>query len=183
MLKSRITGMMLMAMVIVSAGVWVTQSSQGADKDAKKSSVNKKALERTRKQVKMLDDVYKTAVVLITDKYVNDEDDFPAGGAAVALFSAIKEKGWHEVRILDATGQPYDEDNVAKDDFDKGAVEKLVAGDEYVEEVTEIDGVPYLRAATPIPVVLEKCIMCHPHYADVKKGQAIGLLSYTLKIE
>ena len=32
-----------------------------------------KAVERTRKTVRMLDDVYKTAVVLITEHYVNDE--------------------------------------------------------------------------------------------------------------
>ena len=50
------------------------------------------ALERTRKQVRMLDDIYKTAVVLITTHYVNDEDDLPAGSAAIALFDAVKKK-------------------------------------------------------------------------------------------
>ena len=38
------------------------------------------ALVRTRKMVKMLDDIYKTAAVLITDKYVQDEDTFPPAG-------------------------------------------------------------------------------------------------------
>ena len=42
-------------------------------------NVEDPAAERTRKTVKMLDDIYKTAVVLITDKYVESEDDFPAG--------------------------------------------------------------------------------------------------------
>jgi hypothetical protein len=28
-------------------------------------------------------------LALITDKYVNDEDEFPAGSAAIALFEAI----------------------------------------------------------------------------------------------
>ncbi|MCU0981659.1 MAG: hypothetical protein MUF25_21115 [Pirellulaceae bacterium] len=60
-----------------------------------------RALERTRKTVRMLDDIYKAAVVLITDKYVNDEDDFPAGSAAIALFDAVKQKNWHEVKLLD----------------------------------------------------------------------------------
>jgi hypothetical protein len=141
------------------------------------------ALERTRKMVLMLDDVYKTAVVLITDKYVNDEDDFPAGSAAIALFDAIGKKGWHEVRLLDATGEPYDDDNVARDDFEREAIKQLKAGEKYYEQITEVDGKRKLRAATPIPVVLKKCAMCHPHYNDAKPDEPIGLLSYTLTIE
>ena len=141
------------------------------------------AIERTRKTVKMLDDIYKTAVVLITDKYVNDEDDFPAGAAAVAWFEAINKKGWHEVRLLDATGEPYDDDNTARDDFDREAIKQLKAGKDYYEQVEQKSGKPYLRAATPIPVVMKKCTMCHPHYEDAKKGEPIGLLSYTLPIE
>ena len=141
------------------------------------------ATERTRKTVRMLDDVYKTVVVLITDKYVNDEKDFPAGSAAIALFSQIEKKGWHEVRLLDVTGEPYDPKNVAKDEFEKQGVRQLQAGKDYFEEVIEKNGKPYLRAMTAVPVVMQKCVMCHPHYADAKKGAAIGAISYTLPIE
>ena len=49
------------------------------EKPAKKAGRKDAALERTRKTVRMLDDVYKTAVVLITEHYVNDTDDLPAG--------------------------------------------------------------------------------------------------------
>lgn len=141
------------------------------------------AVERTRKTVRMLDDVYKTTVVLITDKYVNDENDFPAGSAAIALFSAIEKTGSHGVRLLDVTGQPYDDKNVAKDEFEKQGVRQLQAGKDYFEQIIEKDGKPYLRAMTPVPVVMQKCVMCHPHYADAKKGAAIGAISYTLPIE
>ena len=141
------------------------------------------ALERTRKTVRMLDDVYKTAVVLITDKYVNSEKDFPAGSAAIALFGAIEKKGWHGVRLLDVTGKPYDDKNVAKDDFEKQGVRQLQAGKDYFEEVVEKDGKPYLRAMTAVPVVMQKCVMCHAHYADAKKGAAVGAISYTLPID
>jgi len=141
------------------------------------------ALERTRKTVRMLDDVYKTAVVLITDKYVHDEKDFPAGSAAIALFGAVEKKGWHGVRLLDVTGKPYDDKNVAKDDFEKQGVRQLQAGKDYFEEVVEKDGKPHLRAMTAVPVVMQKCVMCHPHYADAKKGAAIGAISYTLLID
>ncbi len=141
------------------------------------------AVNRTRETVKMLDDVYKTAVVLITDKYVHDEDDFPAGSAAIALFEAIGKKGWHTVRLLDVTGKPYDKKNIATDDFEKRAVEKIRAGESYFEEVGNNDKGPELRAMTAVPVVLAKCAMCHPHYKDVPAGQAIGAISYRLPIK
>jgi hypothetical protein len=141
------------------------------------------ALERTRKQVRMLDDVYKTAVVLITEHYVDENSDLPAGTAAIALFDAIKKKGWHEVRLLDATGKPIEKSNAAKDEFEKAAVNELKAGKAWHEQVVEKDGKRYLRAATPIPVVLEKCTLCHPHYKEYGKDKPIGSLSYTLLIE
>lgn len=140
------------------------------------------AVERTRDTVRMLDDIYKTTVVLITDKYVHDITDFPAGSAAVALFKSISEKGWHEVRLIDATGQPFDEKNVAWDEFEKTAVRNLKAGDGYYERVVEQKGKPFLRAATPVPVVMDKCVMCHDHYKDAKKGEAIGAIVYKVPI-
>jgi hypothetical protein len=121
--------------------------------------------------------------VLITDKYVHDEDDFPAGSAAIAWFDAINKKGWHEVRLLDATGEPYDDKNVARDAFDRQAIKQLKAGKSFVDKVEAKEGKRFLRAATPVPVVMKTCVMCHPHYADAKKGEPIGLLSYTIPIE
>lgn len=150
---------------------------------SRKKVPSPEAQERARKTVRMLDDVYKTAVVLITDKYVNDDDDFPAGSAAIALFGEIGKKGWHEVRLLDVTGEPYDAKNVAKDDFEKQGVSQLKAGKDYYEQIVEKDGKPFLRAMTPVPVVMQKCVLCHPHYADAKKGAAVGAISYTLPIE
>lgn len=142
-----------------------------------------RALERTRKTVHMLDDVYKATVVLITDKYVNDEYDFAAGSAAIALFQAVKEKGWHEVKLLDVSGEPYNDENVARDAFEKEAVRQLKAGQAYFDRVEPREDGRYLRAATPLPVVLEKCVMCHENYRQAAEGEPIGMLSYTLKIE
>ncbi|MCA9025035.1 MAG: DUF3365 domain-containing protein [Planctomycetaceae bacterium] len=141
------------------------------------------AVERARKQVRMLDDLYKTAIVLITTNYVEEDTDLAAGDAFQALFKVMKDKGWHEVRLLDATGEPYDEDNAPRDEFEKQAVKKIKGGESYVDEVVTKDGKPYLRAATAVPVVLEKCVMCHSHYADVPEGQAIGALGYIVPIE
>jgi hypothetical protein len=141
------------------------------------------AVGRARKTVRMLDDIYKTAVVLITDKYVHSEDDFPAGSAAVAWFSAISEKGWHTVRLIDATGAPYRQSNTPRDDFERDGVAQLRAGRDYVDAVAQQDGKPVLRALTPVPVVLEKCTMCHANYIDLPPGTPIGAISYTIPIE
>jgi len=172
---------LVVLLFVPGLALWVN----GAEKAAKreKAVVSAEAVARTRKTVKMLDDIYKTAVVLITTHYVNDENDLPAGTAAKALFAAIEKKGWHQVKLLDVSGEPYNDENVAKDAFDKDAVKQIKSGKAFVEKVVSKEGKPYLRAATAIPVVLQKCTMCHENYKKAKKGEAIGLLSYTLPIE
>lgn len=150
----------------------------------KKAPPDKAAVERSRKTVRMLDEVYKTAVVLITDKYVNDTDDFAAGSAAVALFQGVSKSGHQKVRLIDASGKPYEAANVAKEAFEKEGIKKLKAGAESYDEVVEVNGKYELRAVTPIPVVMDKCVMCHAHYADAKKkGEIIGAISYIIPIE
>ncbi len=141
------------------------------------------AVERARQQVKMLDDIYKTSVVAITDKYVHKETDAPAIVVAMGLFDAMKKKGWHEVRLIDATGQPYDDDNVAKDEFEKAAVKALAGGKDYYEQVVKSGGEPRLRAATAVPVVMKKCTMCHENYKTAKSGAAIGVLTYDVPVK
>jgi hypothetical protein len=141
------------------------------------------AVERAREQVKMLDEIYKTAVVAITDKYVNKETDTPAATIAKGLFAQMKKSGWHEAKLIDATGHPYDEKNVATTDFDKAAVAALVGGKTYFEQIAKVDGKPRLRAATPVPVVMKKCTMCHEHYNDVKANAPIGVLIYDVPVK
>lgn len=152
--------------------------------NADNEPVNKKdpAVERTRREVRMLDDIYKGGVVLITEHYVHDDDDLPAGTAFKKLFEIAKTKGWHEVRLLDATGEPYSEENVANDAFEKEGIKQLVAGKSYYDQIVTKDKKRYLRAITAIPVVMDKCVMCHDNYKDVAKGKAIGALGYTVPI-
>lgn len=180
MLTTRARNVFVFTAALSALAVWFQGSRiVGEEKKAEPDA----ALERTRKTVRMLDDVYKTAIVLITEKYVNNPNDLPAGRAFKALFDAMKKKGWHEVRLLDATGEPIEGGNAPRDDFEKQAIKKLLAGDSYYEQVVTKDNKRYLRAATAIPVVMQKCITCHPNYADAKKGQAIGALGYTLAVE
>jgi hypothetical protein len=181
MIGNRGMSWILGAAMISLVAVMISLAAESPQKEG--APKEDRALQRTRKTVRMLDDVYKAAVVLITDKYVNDETDFAAGSAAIGLFQAVKEKGWHEVKLLDVSGEPYNDDNVAGDAFEKEAVQQLKGGQAYFDRVERREDGRYLRAATPIPVVLDKCIMCHENYRQAKEGEPIGMLSYTLKIE
>ena len=143
---------------------------------------SEQAVERARREVRLLDDIYKTSVVLITTHYVKDEDSLSAASAARALFAAMKEKGWHEVRLIDATGQPYLDENLPKDGFEKRAVEQILAGKANYDEVVTEEGKQYLLAATTVPVVLDKCVMCHENYKTVPRNQAVGALSYRVPV-
>lgn len=147
------------------------------------TDIDPAAVKRAGNTVKMLDNIFKQTVVLITDKYVHDEEDFAAGSAAVLLFKNVSDSGPVKVRLIDLTGEPYDEENVAADAFEKAAAKKLKAGAAEHQQVLRSDGKPVLRALTAVPVVSKKCVMCHPHYADAKKNEAIGAISYLVPIE
>src|SRR5262245_13116070 len=111
--------------------------------EALKGNNGDPAIERTRKQTKMLDDLYKTAIVLITEHYVKGEAP-PAIIAGQLLWNEMKVKGHHEVRLLDATGEPMDEDNLPKDDFEKSAIKQIQSGKSSVDQVIENNGKRYL---------------------------------------
>jgi len=158
-------------LTIVGIGSFAAEKASGS-KDA--------AVERTRQEVKMLDDLYKNAIVLINEHYVNNPSDFPAAMTTKEVFAAMKKNGWHEVRILGLTDVLGDPDDAPSDAFEQAAAKKLLAGEAAHEEVVEKGGKRYLRVATGIPLVSEKCVMCHASFKG-NKGN-IGALSYTVPV-
>ncbi len=96
----------------------------------------------------MLDDLYKTAVVLITEHYVHEEDDVAAGTAARLAVQGHERERLARARLIDATGQPYEEKNSPADEFEKSAIAKIKKGETFVDAVIEKDGKTYLRALT-----------------------------------
>ena len=166
--------------VFRSNAIGADQPKPGSSAEASDSDA---ALARTRKQIRMLDDIYKGSIVTITQNYVNDKDMIPAGTAFKQLFAAVEEKGWHKVRLLDATGEPLNDENIPEEGFESEAIKQLLAGKNWYEKTIDHEGKRYMQVATPIPVVFEKCIMCHDAYADLPKGKPIGALAYTVPIE
>ena len=181
MLKQTLPVALMCAALVAGASLLVSGRSS-ADEKKDKAVPADAAVERARREVRMLDDIYKTSIVLITQHYVKDDNDLPAGSAFKALFDTVREKGWHEVRLVDATGEPYSDLNLPKQGFEKRAIKQLLAGKASVDEVVTEDGKKYLLAATAIPVVMDKCIMCHENYREVEKGKAIGALSYKVPV-
>ncbi len=170
---------------VVAVSVFLSGSTNvvKAEEKAAATKPDNAAVERSRKAVQLLDNIFKQTVVLITDKYVHDEGDFAAGSAVTLLFKNVSDAGDTKVRLLDATGEPYDEENVAKDDFEREGIKRLKAGDQLYDQVVSKDGKHQLRTMTAVPVVMQKCVMCHAHYAHAKKGEAIGAISYIVPIE
>ena len=156
------------ALVILSGGLALRGEDKAAPADA--------GLTRARKQVKMLDDLYKNAVVSITGIY---KDGPPAVKVAKDLFAAMEKAGHHSARLVDATGSPLNEANLPKSDFEHRAVEAIKAGKAQYEEVGGTGDRRVLQVATVVPAVLPRCAGCH----GVKEGDLLGFLRYELPIE
>lgn len=173
MVRRRFVGGAVLGLGVVVLAV--VGSASGQDKKA----VDPAALARTRDQVRMLDDLYKNAVVSITNAYVSQQADTPAAAVAKDVFAAMHKKGYHAARLIDATGKPKNKENVAKSAFEKKAVEEIAAGKPSVEEVAEVDGKPVLRVATVVPSVLKQCAICH----GGKEGRVLGAIVYEVPIK
>ena len=144
-----------------------------------KKGSDKAGVERARETVKMLDDLYKTAVVSITNNYIEGQASVPAAMVAKDVFEAMHKKGYHNARLVDASGKPKNKANLAKTEFEKKAVEQMKAGKAYYEEVARVDGKDVFRAATVVPAVLKQCATCH----GKKEGALLGAIVYEIPIK
>ncbi|MDR4504825.1 MAG: DUF3365 domain-containing protein [Candidatus Scalindua sp.] len=147
--------------------------------DLSKAILSEK-LDRARKTVRMLDDLYKTFIVLITAEYVNDPSVLAAATLSKRVFTVMSRKGWHKARLLDATGSPYNPDNNPRDEFEREAIEAMISGKSYFEKIEKIEGINYLRAATILSANMEGCTFCHP---DKKLGDILGAISYGIPLD
>ena len=143
-------------------------------------SVLNRELEHARKTVRMLDDLYKTYIVLITEEYVDDPSVLPAATLSKRVFKSMNKKGWHKARLLDATGTPFNPENNPKDEFERDAINAMISGKTYFEKIEKIDGKDHLRAVTSVHAVMKGCISCHP---DRRVGDLLGGIAYIIPLE
>src|SRR4051794_14450836 len=90
-------GLMIL-MAATALGVFPGRDAR-ADPGSQAKADADPALERTREQVKMLDDLYKNAVVSITKRYVGEQDKQPAIMVAQDVFGAMRKQGWHSAKL------------------------------------------------------------------------------------
>ena len=178
-MKTRCGSLFVALVAAVAAAIGVTRGPAEPLSAKEPAKADPAAVERARAEVKKLDDLYKTAVVGITKTYVEQQADTPAATVAKALFEAMHQKGYHNARLIDATGKPKNKENVAKTDFEKKAVEEIQGGKTYVEEVGEKDGKPVFRAGTVVPAVMSQCAVCH----GGKEGRLLGAIIYEVPIK
>src|SRR3954468_21067921 len=164
------------ALLVAASGAFLALSARAA---APAETGSDPALERTREQVKMLDDLYKNAVVSITKRYVGAQDKQPAIMVAQDVFGAMRKQGWHSAKLVDATGEPLNDANAPRTDFEKEAAREINAGKTYVERVVGEGKDRRLLAATVVPVVMQKCADCHTHK---KVGEVLGFIRYDVPI-
>lgn len=133
------------------------------------------ALERARREVQMLDALYKNAVVSVTERYQRGQ---PAIMVAKDVFGAMSKSGYHDARLVDATESPLGVDNDPKSDFERKAAEAMRKGETYVEEIVGDEGDRRLLVATVVPAVHKRCAECH----GVQEGDLLGFIRYDLPI-
>ncbi len=143
-------------------------------------SVMSLGLEHARETVRMLDDIYKTYIVLITEEYVDDPSVLPAATLSKRVFESMNKKGWHKARLLDATGTPFNPENNPRDEFERDAIKAMISGKTYFEKIEKIEGKDHLRAVTSVHAIMKGCISCHP---DRKFGDLLGGIAYNIPLE
>src|SRR6476620_1558863 len=127
-MKTRLGSLVL----TLAAGVAATVALSGPPAESvsakEPSKPDPAAVERAREEVKKLDDLYKTAVVGITKTYVEQQADVPAAAVAKVVFQAMHDKGYHDARLIDATGKPKHKKHVAETELEKKAVGAMKDG-------------------------------------------------------
>ncbi len=147
--------------------------------DPQASSEKDRNLRSARRETKMLDTLYKTAIVSVTQTYVENDSSTAAITTFQPVLKAMKDGKWHEVRLVDGLGQPINPDNSPKDAFEKQAIKEMLAGKELIDAVEVIGGKEYLRTMTILPMALDKCVLCHDNYRGKK---IVGGVSYQVPL-
>lgn len=135
--------------------------------------------EEARTIVKLLDDVYKYYIVFDTINHVDNQGKPPAATTTKQVFKEMEKKGWHSARLISATDKALNKENMPKDEFEKEAVKVLREGQVFFEKTETVEGKKVYRAATPVPVVLKECKMCHVYARD---EEIMGAITYVLPL-
>jgi len=176
MLKSHLRWLLLGGISLSGLVFWNHATGNDPQSDQIEKDRN---LRSARRETKMLDTLYKTAIVSVTQTYVVDDSSTAAITTFQPVLKAMKDGKWHEVRLVDGLGEPINPDNSPKDAFEKRAIKEMLAGKESIDSVEQIDGKDVLRTMTILPMALDKCVLCHENYRGKK---IVGGVSYQVPL-
>ncbi len=165
--------MLFTATVLITASIMLTHRATAFDNWGDLDAKEAKTI------VKLLDDVYKFWIVFDTRDHVENMGRIPSATVTKEVFAEMEKKGWHSGRIITATKNFFNPANRPKDDFEKEAVQALKGGADFFDRVEVVEGKKVFRAATPVPMVMEECRMCH---VTAKGDELIGALVYTIPL-
>lgn len=128
-----------------------------------------------KRMVRMMDDIYKAAVVSTHKMYVQDPGTPAAVIWAKQVIARVRGKGWPDARIFATVERPLNPENHPVDDFERQAIQAFRAGKPSFEK---LDG-KVLRYATDIRILDQGCVKCH---VRAKEGDLVGGVSYRLVV-
>lgn len=170
---SKMGKMLITFVVMMMSFLFLGPQSVGFEKWGKLSA------EEARVIVRLLDDVYKLWIIFDTRDHVDNMGRIPSATVSKEVFAEMEKKGWHTGRIITATKNFFNPENRPKDDFEREAIKALKAGADFFDRVETAGGKKVLRAATPVPLVISECKICH---VAAKEDELMGALVYSIPV-
>jgi hypothetical protein len=157
--------------LVAGAAALLTAGVAGAAQKPPAKQAEPLPPEEARRMVRMMDDIYRSAVLTTQRMYVHDPGTAAAVTWAKQVMRDLHGKGWPEARIFASTDRPLNPDNKIADDFEREALLAFKQGKSAFEK-TE-GGV--FRYASELRVTDKSCLMCHVRN---KEGDLLGGVSY-----
>ncbi|MDR4508668.1 MAG: DUF3365 domain-containing protein [Candidatus Brocadiaceae bacterium] len=142
-----------------------------------------KAIARARLALDEVDILHKAYITLITENFTTGPSLLNAVTITEKVFEVMEKEGKYRAKILSTSEISFLPESAPQDVFERNAIDAILSGKSYYERVFfdyDDNGQDFLRAATPIRITTEKCLLCHPHK---KVGDLMGVISYTVPLE
>lgn len=169
------TRVLVLAAISAAVALSVFRAVTAAPQPKTNTPAERVSLAEARRQVRMMDEIYKTAVIAAHKMYVQDPGTPAAVIWAKQVINQMKGKGWPDARIFATHDRPLNPENAPADGFERAATTAFKQGKASFEQVTPGE----YRYATDIRIVDEKCIMCH---VRSKQGDLTGGVSYRVPL-
>lgn len=166
---------LVLAVMSAAVALSVFRAVTAAPQSKANPPVERVPLAEARRQVRMMDQIYQTAVGATHKMYVQDPGTPAAVIWAKQVINQMKGKGWPDARLFATHDRPLNPENAPADGFERAATAAFKQGKTSFEQVTPGE----LRYATDIRILDEKCIMCHVRN---KQGDLVGGVSYRVPL-